>query len=61
MAEKVDKKAHISSPSLSNNEKKRKPTDADFRFSILIFGNKRTTPPYRRITLRYWAIMVGYL
>ena len=44
MAEKVDKKAHISSPSLSNNEKKRKPTDADFRFSILIFGNKRTVP-----------------
>ena len=45
MAEKVDKKAHISSPSLSNNEKKRKPTDADFRFFILIFGNRSMTCP----------------
>ena len=44
MAEKVDKKAHISSPSLSNNEKKRKPTDADFRFLFLSLGNRSMTP-----------------
>ena len=46
MAEKVDKKAHISSPSLSNNEKKRKPTDADFRFLFLSLGTKEPSLCY---------------